>query len=209
MSFYERYVLPRCIDFSLSRPPVLRARARVLRGLYGEVLEIGFGSGLNLPFYPAEVTCVYAIDPSEGARKLAEPRLDRSPVQVEWSELDGQELALPTESIDCALSTFTLCTIADLPHALAEIRRVLKPRGLLHFLEHGRSPEHRIARWQDRLTPLQRRVAGGCHLNRPVADQLRAAGFCIDALDNYHLPGPKVMTYLYEGRARACKDGPC
>ena len=161
MSFYERHVLPRCIDFSLSRAPVMKARARVLRGLYGEVLEIGFGSGLNLPFYPAEVTRVFAIDPSEGARKLAEPRLDSAAVQVEWSELDGQELALPTESIDCALSTFTLCTIPDLPHALAELRRVLKPRGVLHFLEHGRSPEGDVARWQDRLTPLQRRIAGG------------------------------------------------
>lgn len=209
MGWFAEHVLPRCIDFSLSRPPFLRARERVAQGLSGEVLEIGFGSGLNLPFYPRAVTRIHAIDPSIVARKLARGRLSACPIAVEWSGLDGQRLALTDASVDAALCTFTLCTVPDVELALREVRRVLKPGGLLHFLEHGRSPDAKLARWQDRLTPLQRRLAGGCCLDRPIADHLRNAGFCIDALDNYHVPGPRVATYLYEGRARACKTEDC
>ena len=204
MSFYERHILPRAIDFALSRRPILRSRERVVQGLHGSVVEIGFGSGLNLAFIPASVTKIYAVEPSELARKLAQKRVDAASAAVEWSGLDGQRLALADGSVDCALSTFTLCTVPDLDQALRELKRVLKPDGMLHFLEHGRSPERRVARWQSRLTPLQRRVAGGCHLDRAIADRVRDAGFCIDALDNYHLPGPKIATYIYEGRARAC-----
>jgi ubiquinone/menaquinone biosynthesis C-methylase UbiE len=204
MSFYETQILPRAIDFALSREAFTRIRERTAQGLHGVVLELGFGSGLNVPYYPRSVSKILAIDPSEVAKKLAGKRLRTSPIPVEWSGLDGETLAMPDASVDAALCTFTLCTIPDVESALREVRRVLKPDSALHFLEHGRSPDPHVAKWQDRLTPLQRRVAGGCHFNRPIADHIRNAGFCLDSLENYHLSGPKFATYVYEGRARAC-----
>jgi SAM-dependent methyltransferase len=204
MGFYSEQIVPRCTDFILSRPPILKLRERVAQGLRGEVLEIGFGSGLNLPYYPANVERVFAIEPSPVGRKLAERRLQASKLEVVWSGLDGQCLTLADASADCALTTFTLCTIPDVEVALRELRRVIRPGGMLHFLEHGRSPDPKVARWQDRLDPLQQRMAAGCHLNRPTADLLRAAGFCMDQLENYHLPGPKFAGYISEGRARRC-----
>lgn len=208
MGFYADHILPRCIDFTLGRGPILRARARIAQGLFGEVLEIGFGSGLNLPYYPAEVSKIHAVDPCETGKQLARKRLQACTIPIAWAGLDGQALALPDASVDAVLSTFTLCTIPDLDVALAELRRVLRPGGRFHFLEHGRSPEAQVARWQDRLDPIQQRLAGGCHLNRAIDQQLRAAGFCLDTLDNYYLRGPKVGTYMFEGRARLCDTHP-
>jgi SAM-dependent methyltransferase len=204
LGFYTEQIVPRCTDFLLGRAPFLEARARIAAGLHGEVVEVGFGSGLNLPFYPKEVGRAIAIEPSQVARKLAASRVAASPVHVEWAGLDGAALPLPDASMDCALSTFTLCTIPELMSALRELRRVLRPNGMLHFLEHGRSPDASVARWQDRLDPLQQRLAAGCHLNRAIADRVREAGFCLDSLDNYYGPGPRFATYFYEGRARAC-----
>jgi SAM-dependent methyltransferase len=204
MGFYTEHIVPRCTDFVLSRPQILKLRERVAQGLTGDVLEIGFGSGLNLPYYPASVKRVLAIEPSPVGRKLAEPRVQASAVPVEWSGLDGEHLMLDDASADSALTTFTLCTIPDVQTALRELRRVIRPGGMLHFLEHGRSPDPGVAKWQDRLNPLQQRMAAGCHLNRPTADLLRAAGFCLDSLDNYYLPGPKFASYISEGRARRC-----
>jgi ubiquinone/menaquinone biosynthesis C-methylase UbiE len=201
MGFYDDVILPRVIDKLLSTRPILKARERIVQGLSGEVLELGFGSGLNLPYMPNTVTTLHAVDPSGTARKLAKARLDASPVHVEFSGLDGQSLQLPDASVDAVLTTFTLCTIPDLPRALSEARRVLRPGGKLHFLEHGRSPEINVARWQDRITPVYRPFAGGCHLNREISASLREAGFVITSIDNYYLRGPKVGTYLYEGRA--------
>lgn len=203
MGFYDHVILPRCIDLTLSTQPIRKARARIVQGLRGEVLELGFGSGLNLPYMPREVSRVQAIDPSGTARKLARKRLEASPIPVVFSGLDGQCLELPSASVDAVLTTFTLCTIPDLSRALSEAKRVLRPGGVLHFLEHGRSPEPSTARWQDRLTPFQRRFAGGCHLNRDMAAIVRDAGFTIESLQNYYLRGLKPMTYVYEGRARA------
>lgn len=205
MSFYSEQVVPRCNDFMLSRAPILKLRERVVNGLSGDVLEIGFGSGLNVPYYPKAVTHVHAIEPSPIARKLAQRRVQESAVPIEWSGLDGERLELPDASVDAALTTFTLCTIPNVDAALRELRRVLKPGGMLHFLEHGRSPDTNVAKWQDRLTPLQKRLAAGCHLNRATADLLRAAGFCLDQLDNYYLPGPRFAGYISEGRARRCQ----
>ncbi|HET8932603.1 MAG TPA: class I SAM-dependent methyltransferase [Polyangiales bacterium] len=204
MGFYAEQIVPRCVDFLLSRPPILEVRARSVQGLRGDVLEVGFGSGLNLPYYPAEVTSVLAIEPSMLARSLAQPRIEAAKVPVRWGGLDGAALDVPDASVDAALSTFTFCTIPDLAGALRELRRVIRPGGGLHFLEHGRSPEASVARWQDRLNPLQRRLAGGCNLNRTIADCVRDAGFCMDALETYYLPGPRFATYIYEGRARRC-----
>jgi ubiquinone/menaquinone biosynthesis C-methylase UbiE len=205
MGFYSEHLVPRCIDFVLSRRPFLEARERVARGLHGDVLEIGFGSGLNVPYYPREVERVFAIEPSTVGRKLAARRVAASRVPIDYSGLDGQSLPLADASVDSALCTFTMCTIPDLPRALSELRRVLRPNAVLHFIEHGRSPDAAVAKWQERLTPLQMRLADGCHLDRSIADQLRTADFCLDALDNYYLPGPRFATYIYEGRARRCQ----
>jgi len=201
MGFYDDVILPRCIDKLLSTRPILKARERIVQGLSGDVLELGFGSGLNLPYLPDAVKTLHAVDPSGGARKLAKHRLAASSTHVEFSGLDGQSLQLPDASMDAVLTTFTLCTIPDLARALGEARRVLRPGGKLHFLEHGRSPDLNVARWQDRITPIYRPFAGGCHLNRDISASLRDAGFEITSIDNYYLRGPKVGTYLYEGRA--------
>jgi SAM-dependent methyltransferase len=205
MSFYADHILPRCIDFVLSRPPILELRARVTRGLEGRVLEIGFGSGLNLPYYPKAVTQILALDPSRASQHLSKPRIADCPIPLEWVELGDGPLPLATGSIDAVLSTFTLCTIPDLDAALADLKRLLKPCGKLHFLEHGRSHEAGVARWQARLTPLQKRVAGGCHLDRPIADRVRNAGFCLDSLETFYMPGPKIGAYIYQGVACACR----
>jgi ubiquinone/menaquinone biosynthesis C-methylase UbiE len=202
MGFYADHVLPRCIDFVLSRKHILELRARVASQLAGEVLEVGFGSGLNLPYYPRAVTRALAVDPSEVGRKLAQKRIAQSPFPVEWCGLDGESLALPSASVDAVLSTFTFCTIPNLQRALAELRRVLKPEGTLHFLEHGRSPEPRVAKWQDRLNPCNRVLAGGCNINRAIDREIADAGFELAGLQRYYLPGPKVAAHMFEGRAR-------
>jgi ubiquinone/menaquinone biosynthesis C-methylase UbiE len=177
------------------------ARARVCGGLGGEVLEVGFGSGRNVPHYPADVTRVRAVDPATVGRELAAPRVAASAVPVEYVGLDGEELPVDDESVDHVLTTWTLCTIPDVERALAEMRRVLRPGGSLHFVEHGRAPDPRIARWQDRLTPIQRRVFGGCHLNRAIDHLIEGAGLRMADLDTYFARGPKPFGYMFEGVA--------
>ncbi len=198
---YQDQVLPRLIDVALGGRDFARIRARVTAGLSGEVLEVGFGSGLNVPHYPSAVRRVRAVDPATTGRKLASRRVAASLVPVEYVGLDGQALPVDSASIDHALVTWTLCTIPDVERALDEILRVLRPGGELHFVEHGRSPAPAVSRWQDRLTPLQRRVFGGCHLNRPIDDLLARAGFQIGCMENYYLRGPKAMAYMFEGVA--------
>jgi ubiquinone/menaquinone biosynthesis C-methylase UbiE len=201
MGFYEDRVLPRCVDVVLGGKQFRRVRSRVAAGLSGEVLEVGFGSGPNVPYYPDAVARVRAIDPATQGRKLARKRLAASRVPVEFVGLDGQDLPLDDASVDHVLTTWTLCTIPDVERALAEVRRVLRPGGVLHFAEHGRSPDAKVARWQDRLTPIQRRVAGGCHLNRPIAELVAHSGLELTHVENYALPGPKAFGYMYEGVA--------
>jgi ubiquinone/menaquinone biosynthesis C-methylase UbiE len=176
-------------------------RARVAASLDGEVLEIGFGSGLNVPHYPAAVTRVRAVDPATVGRRLAATRVASSSVPVEYVDLDGQALSLQAASIDHVLTTWTLCSIPDVARALGEIRRVLRPGGLFHFAEHGRSPDPKIADWQDRLTPVQRRLAGGCHLNRPIDQLIRDSGLKLTRLENYYAKGPRPFGYMFEGVA--------
>jgi SAM-dependent methyltransferase len=189
MGFYGERVLPRIINAACGIKSVEPLRRRVCGGLAGDVVEIGFGSGLNVPFYPAAVTRVAAVEPSDLSWKLAATRLGASAVAVERSGLDGQSLPLPDDSFDAALSTWTLCTIPDVAAALAEVRRVLKPGGSLHFLEHGLAPDEQVRRWQWRLDPLQQRIAGGCHFTRPVVGLLTAAGFTIEELDVFYEKG--------------------
>ncbi|MGH8993387.1 MAG: class I SAM-dependent methyltransferase [Acidimicrobiia bacterium] len=201
MGLYEEQVLPRLVDVALSGRRFRELRARVAGRLEGEVLEVGFGSGRNVPHYPPAVKRVRAVDPAVVGRRLAARRVAASPVPVDYVGLDGQRLPLDDASVDHVLVTWTLCTIPDPAAALAEIRRVLRPGGALHFLEHGRSSDQNVARWQDRLTPLQRRIAGGCHLNRPVERLITDSGLRVSELDHYYLSGPKTVGCMYEGIA--------
>ena len=201
MGFYGEQVVPRVTNLVLGGRELARLRARVAAGLEGEVLEVGFGSGLNIPHYPRSVTRVRAVDPATVGRKLAAKRVAASPIPIEFVGLDGEDIPLEDGSVDHVLSTWTLCSIPDVDRALREVRRVLRPGGVFHFLEHGRSPDPGVARWQDRLTPLQRRVSGGCHLNRPIDQLVADSGLEIDRLDNYYIKAPKTLGYTFEGAA--------
>lgn len=189
------------MDRVLNTPTVNARRAKVCQRLQGRVLEIGFGTGLNLDHYPAEVTEILVVEPSESAMRLARPREVASGAQVERIGRDGAQLALPDGSVDCVLSTYTLCTISAVDVALQEIHRVLKPEGVLHFLEHGRAPTESVRRWQRRLHPVHSRIAGGCHLDRPIDDLISHAGLMISELETGYGDGPRPFSYLYRGRA--------
>jgi SAM-dependent methyltransferase len=201
MSFYGDQILPRLINVLLGTKDTHDLRSQVALGLTGDVLEIGFGSGLNVPFYPAGLTRVYALDPAEVGRKLAAKRVAASPVPVEYIGLDAQRIPLADGSVDSVLTTWTLCTIPDPAQALAEVRRVLRTGGALHFAEHGRSPDPAVARRQNRQEPFQRRVFGGCHLTRPIDQIISASGLELTDLKTYYRPGPPATRYTYEGRA--------
>jgi ubiquinone/menaquinone biosynthesis C-methylase UbiE len=201
MGVYQDRVLPRFVDIALSGKVFAQLRAQVASGLTGEVLEVGFGSGRNVPFYPETVTRVLAVDPAVAGRKLAAKRVAAGAIPVDYIGLDGEHLPLHDESVDHVLTTWTLCTIPDVDRALTEMRRVLRTGGTLHFVEHGRSPDPSVARWQDRLTPFQRRIAGGCHLNRKIDEVVGGAGFELSSLDKFYIRGPKVFGYTYEGAA--------
>ncbi len=204
MGLYGEQVLPRIINVACGLKGAQPLRRRVCEGLEGDVVEIGFGSGLNVPFYPEAVKRVAAVEPADVGWKLAEKRLRAASVPVERSGLDGQSLPFADNSYDAALSTWTLCTIPDVAAALSEVRRVLKPGGTLHFVEHGLAPDERVRRWQHRFEPVQKKVFGGCHLTRPVVDLLTAAGFTITDLDEFYEEGaPKIMGADSLGRAMA------
>jgi len=202
VGFYEQRIVPYIVDVALSGNEFARLRARVASGLEGEVLEVGFGSGRNVPHYPPAVKRVQAVDPATVGRRLAAKRVAASPIPVEYVGLDGQTLPIESETVDHVLTTWTLCTIPDVGRALGEIRRVLRPGGALHFLEHGRSPDAKVSRWQDRITPINRRIAGGCHPNRPIDSLLTEADLEVTRLENYYVRGPKALSYMFEGVAR-------
>src|SRR6185437_6393619 len=201
MGWYERRVLPRIVDVSLRSVDFARIRARVAGDLDGEVLEIGFGSGLNVPHYPVTLTKVVAIDPATTGRKLAASRIARCAVPIEFAGLDAGDLPVADSSVDHVLSTWTLCTVPDPARALAEIRRVLRPGGSLNFAEHGLAPDEKVARFQRRFTPVQRCVFGGCQLDRPIDELIATAGFDLTKLDSYYMPGPRAVGYTFEGIA--------
>ena len=194
MGIYAEQVLPRIIDVACGMKTAAPLRKRVCGGLHGQVVEIGFGSGHNVPYYPTAVTRVTAIEPADLGWKLAGKRLAATSVPVERSGLDGQSLPLPDDSCDTAVSTWTLCTIPDVAGALQEVRRVLKPGGTLHFVEHGLAPDEQVRRWQRRLEPLQKRLFGGCHLTREITRLLTDAGFSLSEVDVFYEEGaPKFL----------------
>jgi ubiquinone/menaquinone biosynthesis C-methylase UbiE len=207
MSFYSKYMLPTLTHFAMRSRTLRPERARWVPLAKGVVLEVGVGSGLNLPMYGREVRKLYALDPSEELLRMARLRAARAAFAVEFLCRPAEAIPLACGSVDDVVTTWTLCTIPDPVAALQEMHRVLRPEGRLIFVEHGRSPDAAVVRWQDRLTPLWRKVTGGCHLNRPIDRLLRLGGFEVLEMDQGYLPGPRVGAYLYRGIARPATDG--
>jgi ubiquinone/menaquinone biosynthesis C-methylase UbiE len=201
MGLYARHVLPRLIDRALQSSVVAAERAKLVPRASGRVLEVGIGSGLNLPFYRTTVQTLCGLDPSVELWRLAAARRGRTPFPIEFVGASAEQLPVPDASFDTVVTTFTLCTIPDPRAALGEIRRVLNPGGRLLFVEHGRAPDARVRGWQDRLTPVWRRLAGGCHLNRKIDDLIAAAGFSIVELDARYSAFPKLLGYFFAGMA--------
>jgi ubiquinone/menaquinone biosynthesis C-methylase UbiE len=202
MSYYGDHLFPRLMNRVMDTGQTRKIRARVCSGLAGEVVEIGFGTGHNLPFLPGAVTRLRVVEPSGLGVRLARERLAASPVPVEVAGLDGQSLPFEDASADHVLSTWTLCTIPDAVRAVREAVRILRPGGSLHFVEHGSAPDASVRRWQDRLNPVQMRVACGCHLNRDIPAILEAGGMRLERLDRYYGKGePRIFGALYEGVA--------
>jgi len=203
MGVYAKYVLPRLIDFAMRNKDATRLRAAWIPYARGDVLEVGIGSGLNLPFYSREVQHVYGVDPSSELQRMAQRRVtSRSPAIEFLCQSAEEPLPLTDSSVDTVVLTWTLCSIPEASRALEEMRRVLRTDGRLIFVEHGRAPDAGVATWQDRLTPLWKGITGGCHLNRRVDELLTAAGFQITELTKSYLPGPRPMTYTYQGFAQ-------
>jgi SAM-dependent methyltransferase len=202
MSFYGDRVLPRIVNVVMNTGENRKIRARVCADLEGDIVEIGFGTGHNLPYLPAEVSSLRAVEPSQLSVRLAQARISASPVAVEVVGLDGQCLPLEDDSADAVLCTWSLCTIPDPVAAVLEMRRVLRPGGTLHFVEHGLAPDESVRGWQRRLNGLQRRIAGGCHLNRDIPAIIENGGLTITHLDTYYGKGDlKPFGSLYEGVA--------
>ncbi len=201
MGFYEEQILPRGINWTMCWPRFSKLRQQYLKDVEGRVLEVGFGSGLNLPQYPDSVAHLYALDPSQLGRRLAEKRIRRVSFPVEFVELEDRRFLLPDHSVDAVVSTWTVCTIPDSLAALKEIRRVLRPGGKYYFLEHGLSPDRRVARLQNLWNPIQKWCAGGCHVNRKIDRLIVDSGFKILDYKRFYMEGPKILSYMYGGSA--------
>jgi ubiquinone/menaquinone biosynthesis C-methylase UbiE len=203
MAVYGKYVLPRLIDLVMRNRDATRLRAAWVPHARGNVLEVGIGSGLNLPYYSRDVQHVYGVDPSSELQRMAQSRVTSGSPAIEFLCQSAEEpLPLADSSIDTVVLTWTLCSIPNAARALGEMKRVLQTDGRLIFVEHGRAPDAAVATWQDRLTPLWKSITGGCHLNRRVDELLTAAGFQITELTKSYLPGPRPMTYTYQGVAQ-------
>ena len=201
MGFYDSRILPHLVHLSMRQEALTAYRRRITSAAEGDVLEIGIGSGLNLPLYGDRVRQLFGIDPSPTLLSRARRTAAHGARSVSLIEGSAEAIALEDDSIDTVVTTWTLCTIPNVRVALGEMRRVLRSSGRLLFVEHGRSPDASVRRWQDRLTPVWKRVGGGCHLNRPIRDLIEGAGFCVDHLQTGYMKGPKPMTFMYEGSA--------
>jgi len=198
---YERWILPPLLDLVMRQRQIEKYRLELVPAARGRILEVGIGSGLNLPFYAAGADTVVGLDPSMRLLSLARRRAAKADVSVDLVQGSAMAIPLNNDSVDAVVMTWTLCSIPDPLAALREMRRVLRPGGALLFVEHGLSPEPGIARWQHLLTPLWRHISGGCHLNRKVDDLIRTGGFEVAELKSENAHGPRPMTYMYEGRA--------
>jgi len=201
MGFYREHIVPHLVNLAMRNSELSPYRERVLRAAEGRVLEIGIGAGPNLKFYPPRVKEILALEPSTKLTEMARRRATDSSICVTFLEASAEAIPLEGSSVDTVVMTWTLCSIADASEALREMRRVLKPSGQLLFVEHGQAPEESLRKWQDHLTPVWKRIAGGCHLNRPIPALLERAGFHITHLTTGYMKGPKPMTFLYEGSA--------
>ena len=201
MSLYEKYVLPTFLDVACSSKPILRQREKVVPLAEGRILEIGMGSGLNIPFYDTnKVEMVWGLEPSEGMRKKAQKAVKNAKFDIHWLDLPGEEIPLEDNSADTILLTYTLCTIPGWHQALEQMRRVLKPGGKLIFCEHGEAPDADVRKWQNRINPTWKKIAGGCNLHRPIPDYLRQGGFAIEQMETRYLPStPKFAGFNYWG----------
>lgn len=203
MGLYHRFILPRLMHRVCAHKDITGQRKKIIPLARGKVLEIGIGSGLNLPFYdPQSVACVWGIDPCRTLMDMIPEPPARPPFPVHLMAGSGEQIPLDTHSADTIVVTFTLCSIPDIRQALAEMRRVLKPSGRLLFCEHGRAPDIAITRWQDRLTPLWKPVSGGCHLNRPIAALIEDSGFSICRLDAGYVSPIRISGFHYRGTAK-------
>jgi ubiquinone/menaquinone biosynthesis C-methylase UbiE len=207
VGFYDDWVVPRMLNLAMGLPFVAEERRKCLAGVTGTVLEVGFGSGHNVPFYPHAVEKLIAVDPSTEGAKLAKKRIAQARFPVEYLPLEGEKLAASDASFDSVVSTFTLCTIPDPAVALAQMLRVLKPGGRFFFVEHGRSGDPNVQRWQDRLNGIQKALVGGCNINRDIERLVLDAGFEFDQIEKYYVKGqPKVSAFLTRGIARRARS---
>ena len=192
------------MNFACSASPNQKQRQKIVPEAAGEILEIGFGSGLNVPYYdPSKVKKIWALEPSEGMRRKAQPAVNGADMDIEFIALPGEQIPLDDDSVDTVLMTYTLCTIADTEAALQGMRRVLKPEGRLLYCEHGKAPDDNVARWQNRLNPAWSRIAGGCQMNRDIPALINDGGFSIKIDERMYIPGAKVLCYNYWGSAAA------
>jgi ubiquinone/menaquinone biosynthesis C-methylase UbiE len=202
MGFYQTQIVPLLINLTMRRQELSAYRSRVIPAAEGRVLEIGIGSGLNLPFYSHKVEHLIGLDPSPKLLSMVRRNLRRNSSSVELIEASAEAIPLENSSVDTVVTTWTLCSISDADRALCEMHRVLRPSGRLVFVEHGRAPEPNVCWWQDRLTPVWKRIGGGCHLNRAIQTLIEDAGFQFDRFETGYMRGPKPLTFMYEGSAR-------
>ena len=203
MGFYSKHILPRCLDKACGIGPITKQREKVVPLAEGIVLEIGIGSGQNLPHYnPDKVTKIIGVDPDEHIWKRSEKRRNLCPVKIERIGLSGEDIPLEKNSADSVVITYSLCTIPDPIKALHEMKRILKPGGKILFSEHGKAPDDKVHRWQNRIDPVWKKLAGGCHSGRNIPDLFRQAGLSFEDLQETYIPGPKVLSYNYWGVAK-------
>ncbi len=202
MGFYERFILPCCLDMACGVKPITKQREKIVPHATGVVLEVGIGSGQNLPHYdPAKTTKIIGIDPDDHIWKRSSARREKCEIEIERIGLSGEEIPLDKDTVDTVVCTYTLCTIPDPVKALHEMRRVLKPSGKILFSEHGMAPDETVKRWQNRIDPIWKKIAGGCHSGRDIPGLFKAAGLKIHDLQQMYIPGPKALSYNYWGAA--------
>lgn len=204
MSFYDDHILPHVINLACGTKPILKQREKIVPQAEGRVLEVGMGSGLNIPYYNRDkVEKVWGLEPSLGMREKARARVEAAPFELEWLSLPGEEIPLDNHSVDTIVLTYTLCTIPDWQSAVRQMRRVLKPGGKLLFSEHGKAPDEAVRQWQNRINPYWMKAAGGCHLNRDIPKLLKEGGFTLKQLDTRYMPStPRVAGFTYWGYAQ-------